>query len=70
MTVVADVFQIVVNNVDCGPDEIDLHGLYVKEAVDIAEQALMDAKRRGAPQLRVIVGKVMYHVYTRGLRPY
>lgn len=48
----------VVNNVDSAPDEIDLHGLFVKEAIDFADQALVDAKRRGAPQLRIIVGKV------------
>ncbi|KAG8897547.1 hypothetical protein FRB99_008096 [Tulasnella sp. 403] len=45
------------NNLDSGPDEVDLHGLYVKEAVEQTEKAIAGAKRRGDSQIRLIVGK-------------
>lgn len=48
------------NNVDSAPDEIDLHGLYVKEAIDVADKALDEAKKRGSAELRIIVGKVRF----------
>ncbi|GAA6029128.1 hypothetical protein JCM8097_001613 [Rhodosporidiobolus ruineniae] len=36
---------------------IDLHGLYVQEAIDYTEKAIQDARQRGLAELRVIVGK-------------
>ncbi|BGP50473.1 hypothetical protein JCM10450v2_006392 [Rhodotorula kratochvilovae] len=36
---------------------IDLHGLYVQEAVEYTEKAIADARNKGMPELRVIVGK-------------
>ncbi|KAG8919137.1 hypothetical protein FRC00_011699 [Tulasnella sp. 408] len=48
------------NNLDSGPDEIDLHGLYVKEAIDHTEKAILSAQNRGDRQIRVIVGKGLH----------
>lgn len=39
------------------PGEIDLHGLYVKEAIARTDEAILAAKRRGDSQLRLVVGK-------------
>ncbi|KAK0184894.1 hypothetical protein F5146DRAFT_1006309 [Armillaria mellea] len=39
------------------PGEIDLHGLYVKEAIAYTDTALEEAKLRGDSELRLIVGK-------------
>ena len=36
--------------------EVDLHGLYVKEAIAYSEKAIADAGRRGDPEIRLIVG--------------
>ncbi|KAG9007614.1 hypothetical protein FRB93_007650 [Tulasnella sp. JGI-2019a] len=51
------VFQI--NNEDRGrqPNEVDLHGLHVKEAIEKTEVAIIGAQTRGDYQIRVIVGK-------------
>ncbi|KAG9008266.1 hypothetical protein FRB94_013626 [Tulasnella sp. JGI-2019a] len=49
------VFQI--NNKDRKPNEVDLHGLYVKEAIQKTEEAIIGAQIRGDYQLRLIVGK-------------
>ncbi|WFD34485.1 Putative ATP-dependent helicase IRC3 [Malassezia cuniculi] len=45
------------NNADSPPGTIDLHGLYVKEAIAKAEQVLQQARAQNYPQLRIIVGK-------------
>ncbi|KAK0186907.1 hypothetical protein F5146DRAFT_935134, partial [Armillaria mellea] len=44
------------NNRGREPGEIDLHGLYVKEAIAYTETALEEAKLRGDSELRLIVG--------------
>lgn len=36
---------------------MDLHGLFVKEAVEKTDRAVMEAKRSGGRELRLIVGK-------------
>lgn len=36
---------------------IDLHGLYVKEAIEQTEKAIADGQRSGLDELRVITGK-------------
>jgi DNA-nicking Smr family endonuclease len=36
--------------------EIDLHGLYVKEAIVHTEQAIREARQRGDPAVHLIVG--------------
>lgn len=41
---------------DSGPGEIDLHGLYVKEAIACTDRAIQDAKQRGEVELHLIVG--------------
>jgi DNA-nicking Smr family endonuclease len=48
------------NNQDRPPGEIDLHGLYVKEAIAYTDQALQDTKQQGLTELRVIVGKGLH----------
>jgi len=45
------------NNKHSPPGTIDLHGLYVKEAIERTETAIANAQRSGAEELRVIVGK-------------
>lgn len=46
------------NNQDSAGDELDLHGLYVKEAIARTDRAIVDAQTRGDDHIRVIVGKV------------
>ncbi|KAF8647175.1 hypothetical protein AX16_007004 [Volvariella volvacea WC 439] len=48
------------NNKGRPPGEIDLHGLYVKEAIAYTDEALENAKGRGITELRVIVGKGLH----------
>ncbi|KAJ7096412.1 hypothetical protein C8R44DRAFT_812981 [Mycena epipterygia] len=48
------------NNKDSKPGEIDLHGLYVKEAIEHTDQALQEAKRKGDSELHLIVGKGLH----------
>lgn len=42
---------------DCGPGEIDLHGLFVKEAIERTDLAIQGARERGDTEVRLIVGK-------------
>ncbi|KAF8444637.1 hypothetical protein L210DRAFT_3530407 [Boletus edulis BED1] len=37
--------------------EVDLHGLFVKEAIAYAEKAVTDARQSGYPEIRLIVGQ-------------
>ncbi|KAI9569681.1 hypothetical protein HD554DRAFT_1983183, partial [Boletus coccyginus] len=37
--------------------EVDLHGLYVKEAITYSKKAITDAHRRGDHEIRLIVGQ-------------
>ncbi|KAI6033186.1 hypothetical protein F5J12DRAFT_735560 [Pisolithus orientalis] len=48
------------NNLDREPGEVDLHGLYVKEAVMYAENAIEEAQLRGDLEVRLIVGKGLH----------
>ncbi|KAJ7925211.1 hypothetical protein B0H13DRAFT_1975496 [Mycena leptocephala] len=48
------------NNKDSKPGEIDLHGLFVKEAIEHTDRALEEAKQRGDSQLHLIVGKGLH----------
>lgn len=57
------------NNLDSGADEIDLHGLYVKEAIDHTERSIIAAQNRGDHQIRLIVGKV-HRRFPQGLLPF
>ncbi|KAK0502598.1 hypothetical protein EDD18DRAFT_1141584 [Armillaria luteobubalina] len=45
------------NNRGREPGEIDLHGLYVKEAIAYTDTALAKARLRGDSEIRLIVGK-------------
>ena len=46
------------NNTDSAPDEVDLHGLYVAEAIERTENAIQQAHSAGRDHLNIIVGKV------------
>ncbi|SJL14224.1 uncharacterized protein ARMOST_17680 [Armillaria ostoyae] len=48
------------NNRNRKPGEIDLHGLYVKEAIAYTDAALKEAKLRGDSEIRLIVGKGLH----------
>lgn len=48
------------NNADSPPDTVDLHGLYVKEALVKAEEAVQKAQALQCPQLKLIVGKGLH----------
>ncbi|WVQ81194.1 hypothetical protein IAT38_003316 [Cryptococcus sp. DSM 104549] len=48
------------NNKNSPPDTIDLHGLYVKEAIERTEAAISQAQRNGREELNVIVGKGLH----------
>ncbi|KAH9858381.1 hypothetical protein C2E23DRAFT_6 [Lenzites betulinus] len=48
------------NNTDSGPGEIDLHGLYVKEAIRYTDQSIQQARARGDSKLRLITGKGLH----------
>ncbi|KAF8131691.1 hypothetical protein EV363DRAFT_1103514, partial [Boletus edulis] len=37
--------------------EVDLHGLFVKEAIAYAEKAVTGARQSGYPEIRLIVGQ-------------
>ena len=36
--------------------EVDLHGLYVKEAITYTDQSIVEARARGDKEIRLIVG--------------
>lgn len=44
------------NNEDSKPGEVDLHGLYVKEAIAYTDRAIEEAKARGDAEVHLIVG--------------
>jgi len=44
------------NNLDSRPGEVDLHGLYVKEAIACTDQSISEARARGDKEVRLIVG--------------
>ncbi|AET37959.1 Smr domain-containing protein Ecym_2210 [Eremothecium cymbalariae DBVPG len=48
------------NNADSKSDEIDLHGLYVKEAQWILQRRIASAVQNGESDLKVIVGKGLH----------
>lgn len=48
------------NNKNSKPDEVDLHGLYVKEAITRADQSIQLAKSNGHSQVKLIVGKGLH----------
>ncbi|KAI6161069.1 hypothetical protein EDD17DRAFT_717036 [Pisolithus thermaeus] len=48
------------NNLVSKPGEVDLHGLYVKEAVMYAEDAIEKAQSRGDLEMRLLVGKGLH----------
>jgi len=48
------------NNKDSKPGELDLHGLYVKEALAYTESGIEEAKRRGDSEIYLIVGKGLH----------
>ncbi|KAG9008267.1 hypothetical protein FRB94_013627 [Tulasnella sp. JGI-2019a] len=61
------VFQI--NNKKMKPNVVDLHGLYVKEAIQKTKEAIIGAQIRNDAQVRVIVGKGIHSEGDPKLRP-
>ncbi|KAF6761184.1 cytoplasmic protein [Ephemerocybe angulata] len=57
------------NNLDSQPGEIDLHGLYVKEALARTEQAIEEAKRNGKTEVHLIVGKGLHSTSGAKVKP-
>jgi len=45
------------NNQDKPTGKVDLHGLYVKEAISYSKMALKEARLRGDSEMRLIVGR-------------
>jgi DNA-nicking Smr family endonuclease len=52
-----DADYIIAKNTDSSPNEVDLHGLYVKEAVERTERAIQAAQRHGYSNIHLIVGE-------------
>ena len=52
-----DLADLSENNTSSPQDTIDLHGLYVKEALERTELAIQQAQSAGQSELRIIVGK-------------
>ena len=50
------IFSLVENNKDSQPGEIDLHGLYVKEAITYTDRSIQEARSRGDSEIHFIVG--------------
>lgn len=50
--------MVVNNSKPLPPNSIDLHGLYVHEATERTEKAILKAQLRGDTHIRIIVGKV------------
>jgi len=48
------------NNLDSTLGAVDLHGLYVKEAISFTDRAIQQARRAGDSQIRLIVGKGLH----------
>lgn len=58
------------NNTDSAADEIDLHGLYVKEAIIALDARLSVCKQHNQPFLKAIVGKGLHsETHIAKLRP-
>ena len=47
------------------PGEVDLHGLYVKEAITHTDQSIAEARARGDNEIRLIVGSYKPFLYLR-----
>lgn len=56
-------YVFVRNNADSASDEVDLHGLYVKEAKWVLKKRISTAIQQGEPYLKVIVGKGLHSVH-------
>lgn len=48
------------NNLNKDDDEVDLHNLYVKEAIAHAEKGIEKARKQGISEIRLIVGKGLH----------
>jgi hypothetical protein len=59
------------NNARCGPDEIDLHGLYVEEAMDVFEIRIKACEQRHDDHLHVYVSLLhnadLYRIVGKGI---
>jgi len=50
---------------DSKPGEVDLHGLFVKEAIEHTDEAIQAAQRRGDSEVHLIVGMCMGVMHER-----
>ncbi|KAJ8483029.1 hypothetical protein ONZ45_g14748 [Pleurotus djamor] len=57
------------NNKDNNPNRIDLHGLYVDEAIAHTDRAIKHAKQRGDSSVRLIVGKGLHSTTGPKVKP-
>ncbi|KAF9501977.1 DUF1771-domain-containing protein [Pleurotus eryngii] len=57
------------NNKDSMPGEVDLHGLYVKEAIAFTDRAIQEARSRGDSEIHLIVGKGLHSRSGAKIRP-
>jgi hypothetical protein len=48
------------------PGEVDLHGLFVKEAIAYTDQNIAEARARGDKEIRLIVGSSKSFLYFEG----
>ncbi|KDQ27813.1 hypothetical protein PLEOSDRAFT_1041528, partial [Pleurotus ostreatus PC15] len=51
------------------PGEVDLHGLYVKEAIAFTDRAIQEARSRGDSEIHLIVGKGLHSRSGAKIRP-
>lgn len=56
-------YVFVANNADSSSNEIDLHGLYVKEAKWILQRRVAAAVKNGETELHIIVGKGLHSAH-------
>jgi hypothetical protein len=50
------------------PGEVDLHGLFVKEAITYTDQNIAEARARGDKDIHLIVGSYKSFLYLRSER--
>ena len=55
---------------DSKPGEVDLHGLFVKEAIEHTDEAIQAAQQRGESEIHLIVGACIAALPRLRLFPY
>ncbi|EIM82684.1 DUF1771-domain-containing protein [Stereum hirsutum FP-91666 SS1] len=57
------------NNMNRPSGEVDLHDLYVKEAIAFTDRSIRKARRRGDTKIKLIVGKGIHSTGAAKLKP-